>query len=421
VANRNALLAGLAGVLALIAHDRWRREGWRAGALLGPFLFGLGMLCGESAVAITGFVFAYAVTLDRGTWRRRLATLVPYGLVLVAWQLAYSAYGYGVEGSGIYVHPIHDTSLYLLKAAERVPILLAAQWGPVPSDVWVFLPSAAKAAVFGVALLTLWAMWVVARVPLQEQPALRFWLVSMMLSTLPIAASLPSDRLLVFVGMGGSALVAASLVHHLDHPPAARWRRGILVGLVGLHVVLAPLLLPLRALSTWVMSRNMTGTEHALVSEADVASKTLTVVSFASATSLGYMRWRLLGHALPTPAHQRVLSAGLSPVTVTRVDLHTLRVHPEGGFLPSEPSHMLRGPQDPMWVGQTIELSDVTVTVQQVLPSGLPEVATFRFREPLEHPSRFWMRGERWTLVPWTPPPVGETVVVPTGWSSPPP
>src|SRR5512140_947161 len=38
IANRNALVAGFFGVLVLLVHDRWRRENWTAGLILGPLL-----------------------------------------------------------------------------------------------------------------------------------------------------------------------------------------------------------------------------------------------------------------------------------------------------------------------------------------------------------------------------------------------
>src|SRR5262249_13600395 len=47
VSNRNILLAALFGVLALGAHTRWRRQGWRPGALLGPLLLLLALLSAE--------------------------------------------------------------------------------------------------------------------------------------------------------------------------------------------------------------------------------------------------------------------------------------------------------------------------------------------------------------------------------------
>ena len=43
--NRNALVAGTFGVLAVWAHVRWRRRGWTLGAVLAPLLLGLALPC----------------------------------------------------------------------------------------------------------------------------------------------------------------------------------------------------------------------------------------------------------------------------------------------------------------------------------------------------------------------------------------
>ena len=50
----------------LLLHDRWRREGWRPGAWLGPLVLGVALLAGESALAIGAYLAAYALHLDRG-------------------------------------------------------------------------------------------------------------------------------------------------------------------------------------------------------------------------------------------------------------------------------------------------------------------------------------------------------------------
>ena len=147
-ANRNALIAAFFGVCALLAHDRWRREGWRPGALLGPALLGAGLLAGESAIATTGFLFGHAVSLQRGPLRRRLACLLPYAAVVVAWQLCYSAMGYGTWGSGLYVHPLRQPGMFVAKLFERAPILAAAQLAGPPSDVWIGLPPGAAPLIF---------------------------------------------------------------------------------------------------------------------------------------------------------------------------------------------------------------------------------------------------------------------------------
>jgi hypothetical protein len=100
IANRAALIAGLFGICTLLAHDKWRREGWRAGAWIAPVLFALGLLSGEMALATAGFLFGYALSVDKGPIARRLVRLAPYALIVVAWQAFYFAFGYGTQASG---------------------------------------------------------------------------------------------------------------------------------------------------------------------------------------------------------------------------------------------------------------------------------------------------------------------------------
>jgi len=71
LANRNALIGVFFGLLTLIAHDRWRRDGWWMGAVLAPLAFLLGLLSKESAVATGAYLVAYALFLDRGRWAAR--------------------------------------------------------------------------------------------------------------------------------------------------------------------------------------------------------------------------------------------------------------------------------------------------------------------------------------------------------------
>ena len=48
IANRNALLATVFGVLSLIAHDRWRRDGWHSVVVVVPFCLLLALLSAEA-------------------------------------------------------------------------------------------------------------------------------------------------------------------------------------------------------------------------------------------------------------------------------------------------------------------------------------------------------------------------------------
>ncbi|MFQ5853547.1 MAG: hypothetical protein ACE5JU_23560 [Candidatus Binatia bacterium] len=48
LANRNHLLAAFFGLLCILTHDRWRREGWDWGVVLSPICLALALLSGEA-------------------------------------------------------------------------------------------------------------------------------------------------------------------------------------------------------------------------------------------------------------------------------------------------------------------------------------------------------------------------------------
>tara|TARA_Y100000588_G_scaffold194978_2_gene209093 strand:+ start:10956 stop:12272 length:1317 start_codon:yes stop_codon:yes gene_type:complete len=77
LANRNAVVAATFGFASLIAHDRWRREAWGPGIVVGPIAFLASLLGGESGTGIAAFLFAHALFLDSGKWldRTRASTL----------------------------------------------------------------------------------------------------------------------------------------------------------------------------------------------------------------------------------------------------------------------------------------------------------------------------------------------------------
>lgn len=139
LANRNALLAAFFGLLAMLAHDRWRREGWRPGAVIAPLTLLVALLSAEAAAAFAGYFFAYALFLDQGTVGRRLATLTPAALLIVSWRLCYHALGYGAAGSGLYIDPVRSPLEFARSVFEYVPVLLLGLWGMVPSDFYFVL------------------------------------------------------------------------------------------------------------------------------------------------------------------------------------------------------------------------------------------------------------------------------------------
>ena len=139
IANRNVLVAATFGVSALIAHDRWRRDGSRPAALAGPAAAPGRLVLeggGDRDLRLPGRL--RDVRRPPGRWRGLLA-LWPYAAGVVAWAALRASWGYGVRDMGLYIDPLTDTGRYLAAAAGRLPILLLGQWGPIPADLAVVL------------------------------------------------------------------------------------------------------------------------------------------------------------------------------------------------------------------------------------------------------------------------------------------
>ena len=120
LANRYGLVALSLALGTFLAYERWRTDGWRPGAWLGPLIFSVAILAGESALAIGAYLFAHAVFLDRAPWRARIAALAPYAVLVVAWRVAYQALGYGATGSAAYYDPGRDGLAFVVPLLQRL-------------------------------------------------------------------------------------------------------------------------------------------------------------------------------------------------------------------------------------------------------------------------------------------------------------
>ena len=440
LANRNAVIAAAFGILTLLAHDRWRRDGWRPGAVLAPLVLALGLLSKESVVSVGGYLLAYALFLDRGPLRRRLLSLVPCLLVGVVWYAAYKALGHGTSGSAVYIDPAHDPVRFAWQAVRHAPLLLCGQWGLPSSELSLVLSATAFWAHWAWAMVYTALVAVLLAPLVAREPLARFWAVGMLLSVVPACAPFLHDRLLMFVGLGAMGLLAQWLAGRSEGAawlPASRaWRRlaRVFAGVfVAVHLVIAPLLLPVGAGAMRVLGESL-GQQNASL-PTDEAFTRETVVFANSFTALADIVWvqTRVYRKEPLPLRSLRLCPSCTPATLTRIDDRTLAVRPVGGYLlpprqwpeperapPVSALYMLRSMDllfrsegDLLPLGYTVELAAATVEVTALTEDGRPAEATFRFRVPLEDPSLRWLvqRGMRYE--PFTPPAVGETVEVP--------
>ncbi len=419
LSNRNALIAGIPPLLALLAHDRARKRGDRWSALVATLWFAIGLFSGEASVPMAAYLVAYAICLDPDARARRLRSLAPYaGLFLIVRAVA-AGMGFGARGSGLYLDPENDPWGFVLGVVTRFPVLLLGQFSLPWSDFWDVLPTVSDGHAQRDMLL--WASIVIAGMsaliaPLwRRDPLVRFWTVGVLLATLPVCAAVPNDRLLVAPGVGGAALLARLFAALADgsYPRPNLAVRSSVRALVGVHLVFSPLILPLR--TRWVdgMETIMTRADHSIPSDASVTEHEVVVLNPPVDPLADYFAPARAARGIPRPKYFRWLATGVSELYVERSDAYTLKVRPQRGFLSDASQWMCRNPRKASYVGETIALADATFVVTALTSDRRPAEVDVRFHEPLESPHLLWFEWGVHGYVPFRLPAIGESRVIP--------
>ncbi|MBN2446680.1 MAG: hypothetical protein JXO22_08140 [Phycisphaerae bacterium] len=437
VANRNALIAAAFGFLALYLHDRWRRDGWRPGAVLAPITLLVALLTGESALGAGAYFVAYALWLDAAKLRTRVLAFVPYAAVTLAWWLCYHELGYGAFGSELYVDPGQQPLTFLGLAAQRIPLLLMGQMGILPAEISYMMSARLLTAVSVIMTLVCVAVALVIWPLLRQSRTARFWATGMLLALPPVCSTLPADRLLFMSGLGFMGLVAEFTGYWYErrdkHAASGLWRQAahvVVVAAIILNGVVAPLLMPVRTTSVRMIGEMAERLNQSLLDDERLAEQDVIVVNTPNAFYSTLLMPTRAARGEVLPRHIRLLALGSEALDIGRPDVHTLTIRAAGGLLqlPGAASSecpyrlrdfndghanrrlagLFRGFEMPMQFGQEITLPGMTVRITEFTNDGRPAAASFRFDVPLEDESLRWLRGESGTYVPFTPPAVGE-------------
>ncbi|HRI71233.1 MAG TPA: hypothetical protein PK156_43670, partial [Polyangium sp.] len=211
IANRHSIISTALGIAALLAHDKYRQDGWKPGRILGPLALAVALLGGENGVSTLAYLFAYIVFLDKTSWRSRFMSLVPYGAVAAIWAIGYKLGGYGAAGGAFYIDPIRQIGDYSQAIVTRLPVLLTGQIAAPPADVWMSLPPDKTTGLVQVCVAVLSFVGLGIALVLYDDRKAGFFALGMTLSLLPACATWPGDRNLLFAGLGGFGLVAQLL------------------------------------------------------------------------------------------------------------------------------------------------------------------------------------------------------------------
>lgn len=419
IANRNALVAGFFGILALILHDRWRRENWKRGIVLAPLSLLLALLAGELALGVCVYLLAYALFLDPGSVRARVVSLLPHAVVTMAWLLAYTALGFGTRGSGFYVDPFGEPLQFLAAVAWKGPLLLTDQMFFPPASFVLFLPEL-------VPVLLVWALLILIVISallfplLRHEKRARFWATGLILSIPLVCTTMPHSRLLLFAGIGGFGLLAewiAGMTQRADWLPPGKFRgvaaQWMLVALFVVHLAVAPVLLAMNSTSATFSQRYIQDAAARLEAGPGLEKQVLVIVNHPVIFYAHYFRTARFLAGQSVPRRLRVLAPGNAALRITRTDQKTLVARPEKGFIELPFDNVFRGPAHPLHVGDSVALTGVTIKVTAATPDGRPAEASFHFSVPLDDPSLRWIQWKGEGYEPFTVPAVGESLLLP--------
>jgi hypothetical protein len=432
IAGRNGVLAACFGMFAIAAHDRWRRAQWRHGALIAPLAFAASLACGEAGLGTFAFVCAHVVTLDGPTARRRVDALAPHLLVVAAWAVAYRALGYGTAHSTLYLDPLRDPLSYARNALVSAPINLGAELGGPPSafaaTVAARLQPAFAIVSFAFVLATALAGWTLLR----RDPVARFFALGAVLALAPIAATLPNDRNLFFVGFDAIGLAAQLVTRAFTTSSIALRAHASL--LIAAHVVFALPGFVAEGVALRSLARLSRDPLQRVLLDDGVRAQTVVFVNPPAPIFVAHFAAMRVGTSLPRPLRTRALFDGIYDARLRRSEDDTLDVHVDGGILPkpgtwpetpgAAPAYRLeymaqhltsfvRGGDEPMRAGDVVELTGLRIEVRAVTDEGSPTDVRFRFDRSLDDPSLRWLVYRDGEYRPFVPPKLGSEVVLP--------
>jgi hypothetical protein len=386
LANRNALIAGTFALLAIVGHDAWRRANRPFMGAVAATAFAAALGAGELAIGALGYIVAHAVFIEKGTPLRRAGSLLPYAAIVVVWRVGWARAGFGAHGSGAYIDPLADPAGFLAAAPTKLIMLLHAQFSVPPADVAFLAPPSHRPLQVAVGSMTILVVgWLLA--PFVRDSKGRFWALGALLALLPLAATFPSDRMLLFVGLGSMALLARLFrvfVAEGDRGELQMGLRSVVIALfMLLHVVAGPFVLAGRAAQMRTFASVEERATAGIPKDASIEDKTVVVLAAPTVLFASYIQAKDEVLRQRRPRHLYLLAGASSEIGIERTGPTEIVLRPAAGFLYTPLEQHYRAATT-LALGHTVSLSTMRAEVMEQRPDGRPGAVRFSFTDSLD-------------------------------------
>jgi hypothetical protein len=237
-----------------------------------------------------------------------------------------------------------------------------------------------------------------------QEPHGRMFAIGAVLSLLPLAVTLPQERLRFFVAFGVYGLLGPWVASDFD--ARARVRRTVARFVWRLHGVLLPLMFVPGLFSI----ANGPGVEGAAALDQALPRASAPVAILLNppawiAPWFQVAKRASEGEAGP-PVH--ALYAGSQALEIQRVDERSLELHVARSWFAAPFEKVIRDvSRAPFRAGDRIDLGHFVVEVREVDSAGAPTRAGFTFERSLDDPELAFRYWEGSNVALWKPPPVG--------------
>ncbi len=343
IASRNVVLAFLFVVSTILFHHRWRSEQNQLFLVLAVVCLLLAVLSAEAGISTIAYLFAYALLLDKASFIKRLFSLVPYGILIVAWRIAYTKFGYGAANIDHYIDPVLDPMLFLSKVVATVPIIIFEQVFVADSIdqgmslPWIDLTSKLTSLLIVIGALVLFRY-------VKNSPLSQFGLLGALLAMIPMCAIHHTDgRTMPFICIG-FGLIWADFVLRCYRgvmPPTSSLRhfveRASCIFIIFFHVYISLLL----SIAVMASHAAVVKTAQSTVVVAGTTydkpekygGKHVVFLSSPRLFFLLHLPYQLAYEGKPLPETMRLLAPYFDAIDVKRLSERKISITPKAGFI----------------------------------------------------------------------------------------
>jgi hypothetical protein len=221
-------------------------------------------------------------------------------------------------------------------------------------------------------------------------------MLGMLFSLLPAATAVPHDRVLLFSGVGASAVLSWFLIrifHDQQYPARlARFHvKAVGVFLVVCHLILSPLLMPLMAYSVKFWSDQIDAEPTKFAALDDIESRRLVLFGPPLGSALAILPLRYYRQER-IPERIWTISTLNKDFQFEQVGQNELLVRLDEGFIQHAEAAVRDFNRYPFREGEQVQLSGLAIAIEDLNDKGMPTQLRLIFDRPLVDSNLVFLR-----------------------------